>query len=80
MNKEKTIKRRHKGTITSVKMNKTAMVEITRMVRHAKYGKDYKVSKKYASDTAGKQYEVGQIVIIEECRPISKTKRWRIVS
>ena len=79
MEDKKTIKRRHKGVVTSVAMDSTAMVMVTRSIRHAKYGKDYKVSKKYASDTGGKKYEVGDKVLIEACRPLSKTKRYRIV-
>ena len=80
MEEKKTVKRKLKGVITSVAMDSTAMVTVTRSIRHKIYGKDYKVSKKYASDTGGKTYEVGQKVVIEECRPLSKTKRHRIVS
>lgn len=80
MKKETTIKRRHKGVITSIKMDKTAMVSVTRAVRHAVYGKNFKRTKKYPTDTAGKKYEVGMDVTIEETRPLSKTKRWRIVN
>lgn len=79
MEDKKIVKRRHKGTVTSVAMQGTAMVMVTRSIKHSKYGKDYKVSKKYASDTGGKEYAVGDNVVIEECRPLSKTKRYRIV-
>ena len=79
MEDKKTIKRRHKGIITSVAMDSTAMVTVTRSIRHPKYGKDYKVSKKYPSDTGGKEFAIGDAVVIEECRPLSKTKRYRIV-
>lgn len=78
--KKTTIKRRLKGTIASIGMQNTAIISITRSIRHPKYGKNYKRSKKYAADTAGKQFVVGQAVTIEECRPLSKTKRWRIVN
>ena len=74
------MKRRHKGVITSLKMDKTVMVSVTRTVRHAVYGKNFKRVKKYPTDSAGKKYDVGMEVVIEECRPLSKTKRWRIVS
>ena len=80
MEPKKTIKRRHKGIVTSIKMTNTAVVSITRTVRHTKYDKNYKISKKYPSDTGGKKVAVGDVVTIEECRPLSKTKRWRIVN
>ena len=66
------------GIVVSNKMAKTAVVEVTRFVKHAKYQKFMKISKRFkADDTIG--HAVGDRVIIEECRPISKDKHFRIV-
>jgi len=64
------------GTIVSNKSDKTIVVEVERKFRHPLYGKFVKNNKKYMAhdeDNAGK---VGDIVAIEEHRPISKTKKW----
>lgn len=73
--------RRHLvGTVVSAKMAKTVVVRIERTVQHPKYGKTYAVSKKYkVHDPEGKA-KVGDLVEIEETRPISSEKRWRYFS
>jgi len=80
MTKEKnTIKRRLKGVVISTRMTKTITVNVVRVKFHSKYKKQYKVSKKYkVHDEKGLAKE-GDKVIIEECRPISKDKRWRLI-
>lgn len=66
------------GTVVSVKTAKTCIVRIDRTVEHVKYQKRYKVSKRFAvHDPNGKAKE-GMLVRIEECRPVSKTKKWQI--
>ena len=71
-------KRTKKGTVVSTKMNKTITVAVDRYVTHPKYGKRYKITKKfYAHDEDGKAVE-GNLVVIEETKPLSKLKRWTL--
>ncbi len=60
-------------------MTGTVTVAATRMKVHPLYHKRYRVTKKYHADTAGQEYEIGDTVTIEETRPISKTKSWKVV-
>ena len=73
-------KRQFQGKIISDKMQKTAVVLIEEIKEHPKYKKRYRVSKKYKVHIESGEYKIGDKVIIEECRPISKDKRWKIVS
>lgn len=67
------------GTVVSDKMMKTVTVLVNRFVKHPKYGKFMNISKKYkAHDEAG-AYKEGDKVIIEECRPISKDKSFKVI-
>ena len=68
-----------KGTVVSDKMNKTIVVEIESTKKHPKYEKRYKSHKKYKAHDEKNEYKVGDKVVIEETRPISKDKKWRIV-
>jgi small subunit ribosomal protein S17 len=69
-----------KGVVVSNKMKNTVVVRVSRSVAHAKYGKVVvRSSKCYAHDDSGVLKE-GDEVTIMETRPISKTKRWRVVS
>jgi len=66
------------GTVASTKMEKTATVEVERIKIHPIYKKRIKVKKKFhAHDEIG--VKEGDKVRMQECRPISKTKKWRIV-
>ena len=76
LNKGKTLK----GVVVSDKMNKTVVVSVSRFVKHPLYGKFYKVSKKYKAHDEGNIYKVGNQVEIVETRPISKDKRFKVVS
>lgn len=76
---QKTKKRTLDGVITSDKMTKTRVVAITRLKRHPKYLKYYKVTKTYKAHDEANAYHTGDKVTIEECRPMSKDKRWTIV-
>ena len=67
-----------KGVVTSAKNNKTIVVEVTRKFAHPFYGKVIKRSKKYHAHDEKNKIKEGQIISIEECKPISKKKRWRI--
>jgi len=64
------------GTITSTSSDKTIVVEVERRFRHPLYGKFVKQNKKYKAHDEANEYKVGEIVAIEEHRPISKTKSW----
>jgi small subunit ribosomal protein S17 len=64
------------GTVTSDKADKTVTVKVERKVRHPLYGKIIRRSKKYHAHDENNEYRVGDVVMIEECRPISKTKTW----
>ncbi len=71
--------RRLTGTVVSDRMQKTRVVSITRMKRHAKYLKYYKVTRRFKAHDEENAYHVGDVVIMEETRPLSKEKRWRII-
>ncbi len=71
-------RRRLKGVIVSTKMQKTVVVKVERIKEHPKYKKRYKVHKKYKAHTE-ENYKEGDVVIIEECRPISKEKHWKVI-
>jgi small subunit ribosomal protein S17 len=60
-------------------MTKTVVVKVDRVKVHPKYQKRYTVSKRYKAHDEKNEYKVGDKVIIEECRPLSKEKRWRVV-
>lgn len=74
-----TIKRKFQGTVISDKMDKTIVVEIERIKKHPQYKKRYKVSKKFKVHDEKNEAKIGERVVFEECRPISKEKRWRLV-
>lgn len=67
------------GTITSTAMKNTVVVKVERYVKHPKYGKFIKKSKKFKAHTEG-EHAVGDKITIEECRPISKDKHFRVVT
>jgi len=71
--------KRLKGTVVSNKMKKTVVVEVERIKEHPRYKRRFKVHKKYKAHYDEGQYCVGDKVIIEECRPISKDKRWSVI-
>jgi len=72
-------KKRLTGKIISNKMQKTVIVEVERIKEHPKYRRRYKFHKKYKAHAENGEYQAGDKVIIEECRPISKDKRWRVI-
>ena len=67
------------GTIVSDKTDKTVVVRVERRVKHPLYGKIIKRSKKYHAHDEGNEFKEGQIVRIEETKPISKLKTWRVL-
>ena len=67
------------GTVTSDKTDKTVTVKVERKVKHPLYGKIIRRSKKYHAHDESNEYTLGDTVRIEETRPISKTKTWRVL-
>lgn len=70
-----------KGTIASDKMDKTVVVEVVTLKKHPKYERRFKTSKRYKAHDPENKYKgkVGETVWIEETRPISRDKRWKII-
>ena len=66
------------GRVVSDKMDKTVTVLVERKVRHPLYGKIMTRSKKYHAHDEKNEFHEGDVVLIEECRPIAKTKAWRV--
>ncbi len=64
------------GTVTSNKMDKTVIVTIERVTRHPLYGKVVRRNKKYKAHDEGNACQMGDVVRIRECRPISKDKKF----
>lgn len=67
-----------RGVVTKDKMDKTVVVEVTRRVRHPKYKKFLKRRLRYKAHDENNECKVGDLVQIEECRPLSKEKRWTL--
>lgn len=72
-------KRKLQATVTSDRMSKTRVVAVERTKRHPKYLKYYKITSKFKAHDENNEYKIGDVVIIEETRPLSKEKRWKIV-
>jgi len=68
------------GRVASNAMDKTAVVTVDTLVKHPLYGKTIKKSKNFYAHDENNQCEVGDIVKIVETRPLSKTKRWKVIS
>lgn len=66
------------GRIVSDKMDKTVTVLVERKVKHPVIGKVMRRSKKYHAHDQNNEFDEGDVVVIEECRPIAKTKTWRV--
>ncbi|MFH1714426.1 MAG: 30S ribosomal protein S17 [Candidatus Nealsonbacteria bacterium] len=67
------------GNIVSDKMKNTVVVQTERIIAHPKYKKRYKKHKKYHAEVKSGEYSVGDKVQIQECSPLSKTKKWEVV-
>lgn len=66
------------GTVVSDKMDKTRVVAVTRLKKHKKYPKYFKVTRRFKAHDEKNEYKSGDKVLIQETRPISKEKRWVI--
>lgn len=67
------------GIVTSSKMDKTIVVSVVRKIKHPKYGKYFKKTKKFAAHDEKNECGENDIVRIMETRPLSKNKRWRLI-
>ncbi len=74
--------RRHRlvGTVVSNKMQKTIVVRIERLTRHPKYGRVIRQFRKFKAHDEVQTAKPGDLVEIEETRPLSKEKRWRLIA
>jgi len=71
-------KKTRSGVVVSTKMDKTVVVLTERILRHKLYGKFMRRNVKYLADDPNNSCGVGDRILIEECRPLSKRKRWRV--
>ncbi|WP_269531237.1 30S ribosomal protein S17 [Chitinimonas sp. BJYL2] len=77
---ETKLKRSLTGRVVSNKMDKTVVVLVERKVKHPLYGKVIRLSKKYHAHDEANAYGEGDVVTIQETRPISKTKAWIVTA
>jgi small subunit ribosomal protein S17 len=80
MSENKKSRKTKTGSVVSNQMEKTVVVRVERKFRHKFYGKYVKTSVKYLADDPNNSCNIGDVVLIEECRPLSKRKRWRVKS
>jgi small subunit ribosomal protein S17 len=71
--------RRVVGRVVSSKMNKSVTISVERLIKHPVYGKYIRRTTKYVAHDEANSCKAGDVVAIVECRPISKTKAWRVV-
>lgn len=76
---ERNLRKTRIGTVTSNKMDKTCTVAVERKVKHPMYGKFVKKTTKFHAHDEKNECTIGDVVRIMETRPLSKTKRWRLV-
>ena len=76
---EAKVRRTLSGRVVSDKMQKTVTVLVEHRVTHPLYGKVVTRSKRYHAHDEKNEYHEGDLVTIEECRPLAKTKAWRVV-
>ena len=76
---ERNLRKTRTGIVTSNKMDKTVTVAVERKVKHPIYGKFVKKTTKFHAHDEKNECTVGDVVRIMETRPMSKTKRWRMV-
>ncbi len=80
MDKQKKQNKILKGEVVSDKMQKTVIVAITRLKKHPKYKKYYKVTKRFKAHDEKGEFHVGDKVLIQETRPMSRGKCWRVLN
>jgi small subunit ribosomal protein S17 len=75
---QRNLRKERIGVVTSAAMNKSIVVSVERKMKHPKYGKFVKISKKFMAHDEKEECGVGDTVKIMETRPLSKNKRWRL--
>ena len=76
--KKQGMKRQLVGTVVSNKMDKTVVVLVERLVKHKFYHKYIRRRAKFAAHDQNNTCQIGDKVMLTECRPLSRTKRWRV--
>ena len=79
VNMKRNLRKERIGVVTSNKMDKTIIVTVETKVKHEKYGKFLKKTKKFMAHDEKEECGIGDTVKIMETRPLSKSKRWRLV-
>ena len=79
MEEQKSAKKTRVGIVTSNKMDKTVVVSVDRLIHHQKYRKFIRRQNKFKAHDAHNACQIGDRVLIEESRPLSKDKRWVVV-
>lgn len=79
MNEQTPTNRALQGRVVSDKMDKTVTVMVERRVKHPIYGKFVRRSTKVHAHDENNECRLGDVVVVEQCRPISKSKKWRFV-
>ncbi|HEY8463922.1 MAG TPA: 30S ribosomal protein S17 [Bacillota bacterium] len=77
---DRALRKTRMGLVVSDKMDKTVVVAVQRLVRHKLYGRIIKLTSKVKAHDANNECKIGDKVKIMETRPLSKDKRWRVVS
>lgn len=72
------VKKTRQGFVVSNSMEKSVVILVERKIPHKLYGKYIRQQVKYMAHDAGDQCKIGDLVLIEECRPLSKRKRWLV--
>jgi len=67
------------GTVVSDRMDKTRVVAVERLTKHARYQKFFKITKRFKAHDEKNEFHTGDIVVMQETRPLSRDKRWEIV-
>ena len=73
------LRKERTGVVTSSKMDRSIVITVERKVKHQKYGKFIKKSSKFVAHDEKNDCNLGDTVKIRECRPLSKTKNWRLI-
>ena len=76
---ERNLRKERQGVVVSNKMDKTVVVAVERKERHPLYGKFVKTTAKFVAHDEKNECSEGDVVLIMETRPLSKTKNWRVV-
>ena len=79
MSEQSQANRTLQGRVVSDKMNKSITVQIERKVKHPLYGKYIRRSTKVHAHDENNECQIGDVVVVEQCRPLSKLKKWRFI-